>query len=74
MAMATFSKFCVPNTRPIKLERQPQMMYLRNPKAAQIATAKGADSWNSTPEIKLGILMPPRIVIIAVKIAISAIV
>ena len=50
------------------------MMYLRNPKAAQIATAKGADSWNSTPGIKLGILMPPRIVIIAVKIAISAIV
>ena len=74
MAMATFNKFCVPNTRPIKLERQPQMMYLRNPKAAQMATAKGADNWNSTPGIKLGILIPPKIVIIAVKIPISAIV
>ena len=44
IAMATFSKFCVPNTKPMALDKQPQMMYLRNPQAAQIATASGADN------------------------------
>ena len=72
MAMATLSKFCVPSTRPIALDKQPQMMYLRKPKAAQIATARGADNWNSTPGMMLGIFIPPKIVIIAVKIPISA--
>ena len=73
IAIATLRKFCVPNANPIRLDKQPLMMYFLNPNAAQIATAKGADSWNSMPGTRLGILIAPKIVIIAVRIPISVI-
>ena len=71
MAIATFNIFCVPKAKQITLDRIPLMIYFLKPKTLQIATASGADNWNSMPGMILGILIEPNIEIMATKIAIS---
>ena len=44
IAIMTFNIVWVPSAKPIKLDRQPLIIYFLNPNTAHIATANGADS------------------------------
>ena len=57
---------------PMALAIIPAIMYFLNPNTLQMATAKGAESWNSVPGNRPGNLNAPATVINAASNAISA--